>query len=259
MFCRRPPGTAVAEARTSLAGREPPDRSAAFAGARPGRWRSRGAPVGGSRRDGAARGRRAAGHEGEVMRRADRPGAGGDRAGRGLPQLDARELVDEEYLERAIKEMYTEVAENPGGEFHFLTGRAAGRGPRLRPGRCSTGSRPRRSSRSRGSGHYFDLGGLGRGRVRRRPGQRIRDGPVLRGGAGGSGRPGDRDRHDGGPARRRRGRLRDAHGFSQVELVEAQDRGGAAGGRDRRLRRLERGDQPRARQGAGARRGGAGS
>ena len=32
-----------------------------------------------------------------------------------LPQLDARELVDEEYLERAIKEMYTEVATNPGG------------------------------------------------------------------------------------------------------------------------------------------------
>ena len=55
-----------------------------------------------------------------------------------LPQLDARELVDEEYLERAIKEMYTEVAENPGGEFHFLTGRAArgrSRGPPRAPAR----------------------------------------------------------------------------------------------------------------------------
>jgi ubiquinone/menaquinone biosynthesis C-methylase UbiE len=40
-----------------------------------------------------------------------------------LPQLDARELVDEAYLERAIKEMYTEVAEHPENEFHFLTGR----------------------------------------------------------------------------------------------------------------------------------------
>ena len=68
-----------------------------------------------------------------------------------LPQLDARELVDEEYLERAIKEMYTEVAENPGGEFHFLTGRAARRGASATTRRCWTGSRPRRSSRSRGS------------------------------------------------------------------------------------------------------------
>ena len=45
-----------------------------------------------------------------------------------LPQLDARELVNKEYLERAIKKMYTEVAKHPDGEFHFLTGRPLAEG-----------------------------------------------------------------------------------------------------------------------------------
>jgi hypothetical protein len=40
-----------------------------------------------------------------------------------LPQLDARDLIDEDHLERAIKEMYAEVALRPDGDFHFLTGR----------------------------------------------------------------------------------------------------------------------------------------
>ena len=65
-----------------------------------------------------------------------------------LPQLDARDLVDEEYLERAIKEMYTEVAEHPEGSSTSSPGAPWPRGWATTP-RCSTGSRPRRSSPSR--------------------------------------------------------------------------------------------------------------
>ena len=81
-----------------------------------------------------------------------------------LPQLDARELVDEDRLERAIKEMYTEVATNPGGDFHFLTGRplaeALGYDPAL------LDRIPAEAVESfAGVGHYFDLAALKEGEV----------------------------------------------------------------------------------------------
>ncbi len=79
-----------------------------------------------------------------------------------LPQLDARDLIDEEYLEDAIKRMYTEVAENPDGDFHFLTGRplaeALGYDPAL------LDRIPAEAIDSfAGVGHYFDLAGLQEG------------------------------------------------------------------------------------------------
>ena len=79
-----------------------------------------------------------------------------------LPQLDARDLIDEEYLEDAIKRMYTEVAENPDGDFHFLTGRplaeALGYDPAL------LDRIPAEAIESfAGVGHYFDLAGLQEG------------------------------------------------------------------------------------------------
>jgi ubiquinone/menaquinone biosynthesis C-methylase UbiE len=79
-----------------------------------------------------------------------------------LPQLDARRLIDEAYLEGAIKAMYTEVAENPGGEFHFLTGRglaeAVGYDPAL------LDRIPAEAAESfAGVGHYFDLADIHEG------------------------------------------------------------------------------------------------
>ncbi|HEX2503223.1 MAG TPA: methyltransferase domain-containing protein, partial [Miltoncostaeaceae bacterium] len=79
-----------------------------------------------------------------------------------LPQLDARELVDEEYLERAIKEMYTEVAENPGGEFHFLTGRALAEGLGYDPSLLDRVPAEAVESFA-GVGHYLDLADLREG------------------------------------------------------------------------------------------------
>lgn len=80
----------------------------------------------------------------------------------GLPQLDARELIDAEYLERAIKEMYTEVATNPEGEFHFLTGRALAEALGYDP--SSLDRIPAGAVESfAGVGHYFDLAGLSAG------------------------------------------------------------------------------------------------
>ena len=136
-----------------------------------------------------------------------------------LPQLDARELVDEEYLERAIKEMYTEVAENPGGEFHF-TGRALAEGLGYDPS-PSTGSRPRRSSRSRAwattstwrpsaRGECVSTSAAGRA-------------PTCSGAAvlvGPTGRAISVEMTAALLDKARR--VRDAHGFSQVELVEAR-------------------------------------
>ena len=137
-----------------------------------------------------------------------------------LPQLDARELVDEEYLERAIKEMYTEVAENPGGEFHFLTGRALAEGLGYDPSLLDRVPAEAVESFA-GVGHYLDLAALGEG-------ERVVD---LGSGSG-------TDLFCAavlvGPTGRAIGvemtaalldkarRVRDAHGFSQVELVEAR-------------------------------------
>jgi ubiquinone/menaquinone biosynthesis C-methylase UbiE len=138
----------------------------------------------------------------------------------GLPQLDARELVDEEYLERAIKAMYTEVAENPGGEFHFLTGRplaeALGYDPAL------LDRIPAEAVESfAGVGHYLDLAALREGEcvvdLGSGSGTDLFCAAVLVG-------PGGRAIGvDMTPAQLDKARrLRDAHGLSQVELVEAR-------------------------------------
>jgi ubiquinone/menaquinone biosynthesis C-methylase UbiE len=137
-----------------------------------------------------------------------------------LPQLDARELIDEQYLERAIVEMYTEVATNPGGDFHFLTGRplaeALGYDPAL------LDRIPAEAVESfAGVGHYFDLAAL-------------RDGEVVVDLGSGSGTDLFCAAVQVGPAGRaigidmtpaqlaKAGRLRDAAGLDRVELVEGR-------------------------------------
>lgn len=137
-----------------------------------------------------------------------------------LPQLDARELIDEEHLERAIKEMYTEVAENPGGEFHFLTGRPLAEALGYDPGLLDR--IPAEAVESfAGVGHYFDLAGL-------RDGETVVDlgsgsgtdlfcAAVL---VGGGGRAIGIDMT---PAQlAKAARLRDAAGLAHVELVESR-------------------------------------
>lgn len=79
-----------------------------------------------------------------------------------LPQLDARDLIDEDYLERAIKEMYTEVALRPDGEFHFLTGRPLAEALGYDPGLLDRIPDEATASFA-GVGHYFDLAGLEEG------------------------------------------------------------------------------------------------
>ena len=80
----------------------------------------------------------------------------------GLPQLAARDLIDEQCLERAIKEMYTEVATNPGGESHFLTGRPLAEALGYDP--AVLGRIPAEAIDSfAGVGHFFDLAGLAEG------------------------------------------------------------------------------------------------
>ncbi|HSJ73366.1 MAG TPA: methyltransferase domain-containing protein [Miltoncostaeaceae bacterium] len=137
-----------------------------------------------------------------------------------LPQLDARELVDEEYLERAIKEMYTEVAEHPEGEFHFLTGRPLAEGLGYDPGLLDR--IPAEAIESfAGVGHYLDLAGLSEGEcvvdLGSGSGTDLFCAAVLVGPAGRAlgidMTPAQLDK-----ARR----LRDAHGLSQVELIEAR-------------------------------------
>jgi ubiquinone/menaquinone biosynthesis C-methylase UbiE len=76
-----------------------------------------------------------------------------------LPQLDARDLIDEDYLERAIKEMYTEVALRPDAEFHFLTGRPLAEALGYDPGLLDRIPDEATASFA-GVGHYFDLAGL---------------------------------------------------------------------------------------------------
>lgn len=137
-----------------------------------------------------------------------------------LPQLDARELIDEERLERAIKEMYTEVATNPGGEFHFLTGRplaeALGYDSALLD-RVPAGA----VESFAGVGHYFDLAGLREGEVvvdlGSGSGADLFCAAAL---VGPSGRAIGIDMTPAQLAKARR--LRDAAGIGGVELVEAR-------------------------------------
>ena len=137
-----------------------------------------------------------------------------------LPQLDARALVDEEYLERAIKEMYTEVAENPGGEFHFLTGRALAEGLGYDPALLDR--IPAEAVESfAGVGHYMDLAGLAEGEFVVDLGSG--SGTDLFCAAALVGPSGRAIGVDMTPAQLDKARrLGDAHGFSQVELVEAR-------------------------------------
>ena len=79
-----------------------------------------------------------------------------------LPQLDARRLIDETHLEGAIKAMYTEVAENPAGEFHFLTGRGLAEELGYDPGLLDRIPAEAADSFA-GVGHHFDLAELQEG------------------------------------------------------------------------------------------------
>jgi SAM-dependent methyltransferase len=138
----------------------------------------------------------------------------------GLPQLDARELVDEAYLESAIKEMYTEVAENPDGEFHFLTGRALAEGLGYDPGLLDR--IPAEAIESfAGVGHYLDLARPAEGEcvvdLGSGSGTDLFCAAVL---VGPSGRAVGIDMT---PAQLEKARrLRDAAGLGQVELIEAR-------------------------------------
>ena len=137
-----------------------------------------------------------------------------------LPQLDARELVDEEYLERAIREMYTEVATNPGGDFHFLTGRplaeALGYDPAL------LDRIPAEAVESfAGVGHHLDLAAPQEGEVVVDLGSG--SGTDLFCAAVQVGPTGRAIGIDMTPAQLAKAeRLRDAYGFDRVELIESR-------------------------------------
>ncbi len=138
----------------------------------------------------------------------------------GLPQLDARELIDADHLEDAIKEMYTEVAENPGGDFHFLTGRSLAESLGYEP--AVLAQIPGEAIDSfAGVGFYFDLAGLAEGEevvdLGSGSGTDLFYAAVQ---VGASGHVTGIDMTDAQLAKARR--LRDAHGFAQVELVESR-------------------------------------
>jgi arsenite methyltransferase len=137
-----------------------------------------------------------------------------------LPQLEARQLVDEGHLEHAIKEMYTDVAENPGGDFHFLTGRplaeALGYDPAL------LDRIPAEAVDSfAGVGHYFDLAGLAEGETVVDLGSG--SGTDLFCAAVRVGASGRAIGIDMTPAQlAKAARLRDAYGPANVELIESR-------------------------------------
>ena len=114
--------------------------------------------------------------------------------------MSATELIDATRLEQRVKQMYREVALRPDGDFHFEMGRALAQ--RLGYDRkLLTAVPPRRSSRSPGVGHFFDLASL-------RPGESVVDlgsgsGTDLFAAAVQVGKRGrvDRHRHDRAAAR----------------------------------------------------------
>ena len=79
-----------------------------------------------------------------------------------LPQLDARELIDEDHLERAIKEMYRRSRSSPEGDFHFETGRPLAEALGYDPGLLDRIPDAAIESFA-GVGHYFDLADLAEG------------------------------------------------------------------------------------------------
>ena len=137
-----------------------------------------------------------------------------------LPQTDATDLVDVDYLEGAIKDMYRDVARNPDGEFHFLTGRALAEDLGYPPDLLDQVPGEATASFA-GVGYYLDYAGL-------RPGQTVVDlgsgsGNDLFAAAvqvGETGRAIGVDMTD--AQLEKSARLRDAAGFDQVELVESR-------------------------------------
>ena len=137
-----------------------------------------------------------------------------------LPQLDARRLIDETHLEGAIKAMYTEVAENPGSEFHFLTGR--GLAEELGYDPALLDRIPAEAAESfAGVGHHFDLADL-------REGETVVDlgsgsGTDLFCAAALVGPTGHVIGIDMTPAQlTKAARLRDGAGLGDVELIESR-------------------------------------
>jgi arsenite methyltransferase len=137
-----------------------------------------------------------------------------------LPQTNAVELVDADYLVNAIKDMYREVAENPDGDFHFLTGRSLAE--QLGYPTDLLDAVPAAASASfAGVGYYFDYAAL-------RVGETVVDlgsgsGNDLFAAAvqvGETGRVIGIDMTDAQLAKS--GSLRDQHGFAQVELIESR-------------------------------------
>jgi SAM-dependent methyltransferase len=136
-----------------------------------------------------------------------------------LPQLDASELVDHERLEAEVKDMYRLVADEDDADLHFEVGRDVA--AHLGYPRELLDAIPAEAVASfAGVGYHLDLAAL-------QPGQRVLD---LGSGSGtdafcaavqvgAEGSVVGVDMTDAQLAKSRR--LRDAHGFDQVELVEA--------------------------------------
>jgi ubiquinone/menaquinone biosynthesis C-methylase UbiE len=100
---------------------------------------------------------------------ADRGVLGGEsrRTRRRLEEVDMSRTVDAVDLERRVKDMYTQVALDPHGQFHFEMGRAMAR--RLGYTDAELDAAPSESIESfAGVNYYFDLANL-------RPGERVVD------------------------------------------------------------------------------------
>jgi arsenite methyltransferase len=136
-----------------------------------------------------------------------------------LPQLDASRLVDGEWLEAEVKDMYRRVARGEGSELHFEVGRRLAE--RLGyPGDLLDAVPGEALASFAGVGHHLDLAGL-------QPGEKVLDlgsgsgtdvfcAAVL---VGESGNVVGVDITD--EQLDKAARLRDRAGFSHVEFVEA--------------------------------------
>ena len=133
-----------------------------------------------------------------------------------LPQADATSLVDRGRLEAAVKEMYGHVAREERAELHFETGRGLAERLGYDPARLDRVPAEALASFA-GVGHHFDLAAL-------RPGERVLDLGSGSGtdafyaalAVGESGRVAGVDFTEEQVAKAER--LRDAHGFDQVDL-----------------------------------------
>jgi SAM-dependent methyltransferase len=136
-----------------------------------------------------------------------------------LPQLDASSLVDAQRVEAEVKAMYRQVARGDDADLHFEVGRPVAEHLGY-PSWLLDAIPPEALASFAGVGHHLDL-------ALPRPGEAVLD---LGSGSGTdvfcaatlvgrSGRVVGVDMTDEQLAKA--ARLRDAHGFSQVELVEA--------------------------------------